>query len=281
MAEPGITKTPIMGLNMPEKGYFDWDVPQNENWQILDSLGAGKLPFMTPLLMEHKLAGDDAVGWALQGSELDGDTYVTAWEKLTEAQSRASTVVLSYNDITYNTQKDEVTGWVFVDKATYDKAKANLKHSLGFVCDYVNGAKRIILPYKECYWKIGSDANNFAQASLPNLTGRFGVFGGTTSGLQGVFYPTGSWASRPHWDSGSSAYFGFDASRASKVYKDDATTINPDYSTVYLYYRVADSAASKDMIDLGNFTNELATLKSTIGALEKRISELEPSEETE
>ena len=281
MAEPGITKTSIMGLNMPEKGYFDWDVPMNENWHILDSLGAGKLPFMTPLVMEHKLAGDDAVGWALQGSELDGDTYVTAWEKLTEAQSRASTVVLSYNDITYNTQKDEVTGWVFVDKATYDKAKVNLKHSLGFVCDYVNGAKRIILPYKECYWKIGSDVNNFAQASLPNLKGQFGVYGGKASGLSGVFYPTGSWGSAPHWDSGSSAYFGFDASRASEVYKDDATTINPDYSTVYLYYRVADSAVSQDMIDLGNLTSDLATMKSTIDALERRIVELENVEETE
>lgn len=280
MAEPGITKTPIMGLNKPEKGYFDWDVPMNENLDILDTLGAGKLPFMTPLPMEHKLTGDDAVGWALQGSELDGDTYKTAWEKFTEAQARASTQTLSYDDITYYIQKDEVTGWCFVDKGTYDKAKENLKNSLGIVCDYVNGAKRIILPYKECYWKFGTEANVFGQAEIPNLTGKFALTGAKNQELSGVFYSTGSVNTYPHWDSGISGYVGFDASRASKVYKSDATTVNPDYSTVYLYYRVGDSAASKDMIDLGNFTSELATLKSTIDALKKRISELEPSKET-
>ena len=64
-------------------------------------------------------------------------------------------------------------------------------------------------------------------------------------------------------------------------FENSKTTINPDYSTVYLYYRVADSATSKDMIDLGNFANELATLKGTIDALEKRIVELESVEETE
>ena len=47
------TTTPLLGLNKPGKGDFDWDVPLNENWDKLDSLGAGRLPFMAPLLMEH------------------------------------------------------------------------------------------------------------------------------------------------------------------------------------------------------------------------------------
>lgn len=273
MAEPGINKTPIMGLNMPEKGYFDWDVPQNENWRILDSLGAGRLPFMTPLVMEHKLAGEDAVGWALQGSELDGDTYVTAWGRLTEAQARATSRAVVYDDITYNILKDDVTGWVFVDKFTYDKALENLKHSLGFVCDYVNGAKRIILPYKECYWKLGSDVNTFGQASAPNIKGSVNkiVMESSSPTLTGAF-SSSSQGYTQHFSSSGSIPRPFrslelDASRASKVYKDGAD-LNPAHSTVYLYYRVADTAVSQNMINLGNLITDLADVKARLEALE-------------
>lgn len=261
-------KTPIMGLNKPDKGTFNWDVPVNENWDKLDKLGSGRLPFMTPLPMEYKLTGDDAIGWALQGSELDGDTYKTAWEKLTEAQARSSTKTLEYYDITYTVRVDEVTGWIFVDKANYDKAKENLKHSLGFVVDYVEGAKRIILPYKECYWKFGSVAGEFIPQSLPNIKGQAGFLGSRLDYTSGAFYSSGNWNARPDWDSGTTGYLAIDASRSSKVYQDDAD-VNPMASTVFLYYRVADTSSSGAEMNLGNLLTEMNALKARIEALEK------------
>lgn len=44
MAEPAITKTAILELNKPDKGYFDWDVPLNANWDKLDAV-VGKLGY--------------------------------------------------------------------------------------------------------------------------------------------------------------------------------------------------------------------------------------------
>lgn len=261
-------KTPIMGLNKPDKGAFNWDVPMNENWDKLDKLGSGRLPFMTPLPMEYKLTGDDAIGWALQGSELDGDTYKTAWEKLTEAQARSTTKTLEIYDITYTTRVDEVTGWIFVDKANYDKAKENLKHSLGFVVDYVEGNKRIILPYKECYWKFGSVAGEFIPQSLPDIKGSNTARGSYVNSADGAFYTEGTYNSQPDWDSGVSGILRFAASRYNKIYQDGAD-VNPMASTVFLYYRVADSASSGAEINLGNLLNEMNTLKARLEALEK------------
>lgn len=265
-------KTPIMGLNKPDKGTFDWDVPVNENWDKLDKLGSGRLPFMTPLPMEYKLTGDDAIGWALQGSELDGDTYKTAWDKLTEAQARSSTKTLEIYDITYTVRVDEVTGWIFVDKANYDKAKENLKHSLGFVVDYVEGNKRIILPYKECYWKFGSAAGEFIPQSLPNIKGTYRAARNvwTNPQVTGAFEAS-DWVGSDGSDYGSNGgnyNIKFNASGSSKVYQDGAD-VNPMASTVFLYYRVADTASSNSEMNLGNLLTEMNALKARIDALEK------------
>lgn len=268
MAEE-LEQTPVLGLNKPAKGTFDWDVLVNANWDLLDKLGAGRLPFMTPLPMEHKLEGDDAVGWALQGSTLDGDEYVDAWTKLEAAQKRGTTETKTYKEETYTLLRDEVTGWTFVDKAMYDKGVEKLKNSLGFVLDYVEGKKRIILPYKECYWKFGPTPNVFSEESLPNIKGSFWVQGGIIQAASGAFYGDGSVGSRPHWDSGSSPVLRMDASRSSEVYKDDAE-VNPFNSTVYLYYRVADTVASLNAISLDALMTELEDVKSRLDALETK-----------
>ena len=266
-----VEKTPVMGLYKPEKGFFDWDIPINKNWDLLDKLGSGRLPFLCTLLSEWILTGDDATGWALQGSELDGDTYTTAWQRLSEAQERASTVSKEFYDITYTWRKDEVTGWCFVDKANYDKAKENLKNSLGFVVDYVEGAKRIILPYKEGYYKIGSSVNDFIPQSLPNITGTYQAARNvwTNPVVTGAFAPS-DWIGGDGSDYGSNGgnyNIKFDASGSSPVYQDGAD-VNPFASTVYLYYRVGDTATSDSLVDFGNFTTELESIKARLTALE-------------
>lgn len=270
-----IEKTPVLGLNMPPKGYFNWDEPLNENWKLLDSLGGGRLPFMTPLPMEHKLSGADAIGWALQGSVLDGDEYPDAWKKLSEAQERSSTVTKEYYDVTYTMRVDRQTGWVFVDKANYDKGVENLKHSLGFVVDYVEGNKRIILPYKECYWKFGSSAGEFIPQSLPNIKGTYRASRNvwTNPVVTGAFAPSdyiGSDGS-DYGSNGGNYNIKFDASLHDETYQDDAD-VNPFASTVYLYYKVADMAAEGTVMDLSSMTKLLE-------ALDARVKELEEKEE--
>lgn len=37
-----MTKTANLNLNKPERGTVDWEIPVNENWDILDSAVSGK-----------------------------------------------------------------------------------------------------------------------------------------------------------------------------------------------------------------------------------------------
>lgn len=268
-----MTKTPIMGLNLPTKGDFDWDVPMNENFQILDSLGSGRLPFMTPLIMEHILDEEDSIGWALQGSELDGDVYTTAWSKLSAAKARSSSETWTFGGVGYQVYVDPQTTWVFVDKSTYDNAKEALGHSLGFVVDFVEGAKRIILPYKEGYLKVGSEEiGKFIPEGLPNITGDFDNYA-HKFGLDphGAFYQITKGAGHTTWQEYTQATalrLGFDASRISDIYG-ASNHVTPQGSTFYLYYRVADSAVSQAQIDLAQALSKLAELEARIEALEE------------
>lgn len=244
MAEPGITQTDILKLNKPDKGYFDWDVPLNENWDKLDFLGAGQLPLLYRLESERILEGADATGWALQGSVLDGDTYPTLWTLLKTAKDRAASKTLEIKEITYTVAQDEVTGMVFVDQANYDKGWANLKDSLGFIVSFVDEVKSITLPKRAVYDRADVEGlNGFGAESLPNITGSF------------------------------------DASRSSSTYQDGAS-VQPDHHVVYAYYKVGNTIVADESIDLGNVLTQLAAMQTQLaGKADKDLSNTEPSQE--
>lgn len=261
------TTTPLLGLNKPGKGDFNWDVPLNENWDKLDSLGAGRLPFMAPLLMEHIMDAKDSIGWALQGSALDGDVYTTAWDKLSTAKNRASTQTLTYKGISFDVQVDSVTKWRFVSKETYDNAKENLGNSLGFVVDYVEGAKRIILPYKTGFLSLGDEPGVYTPEGLPNISGKFV----TTRNGAGVQQASGPFTAErgsdwgPDWESGVANYgFNFDASKANPIYG-ASEHVTPENTSMFLYYRVANTVTTSANLDLNA---ELASIKARLAALE-------------
>lgn len=243
MAEPGITQTDILKLNKPDKGYFDWDVPLNENWDKLDFLGAGQLPLLYRLESERILEGADAIGWALQGSVLDGDTYPTLWTLLKTAKDRAASKTLEIKEITYTVAQDEVTGMVFVDQANYDKGWANLKDSLGFIVSFVDEVKSITLPKRAVYDRADVEGlNGFGAESLPNNTS-------------------------------------FDTSRSSSTYQDGAS-VQPDHHVVYAYYKVGNTIVADESIDLGNVLTQLAAMQTQLaGKADKDLSNTNPSQE--
>lgn len=268
MAE--IEKTPTLGLNKPPKGYFDWDVPLNENWDKLDFLGAGQLPLLTPMMFDHRLEGDEALGWAMQGSILDGDEYTSVWEKLKTARDRAVQQTLTIRSVTYTFYKDPTSGWVFLDQANYNKAFTNLKDSFGFVLTDVDGKKTITLPKREVFFKPSmNDVNAFGTESLPNITGSYtawqsldcnkdnGIAKGT--GAISISSPT-SVKGCTQWGSGTGVKSWYlDASRSSSAYKNGAK-VNPERTTVFIYYKVGNTIVNKEQIDLGNMTTQVDNL---------------------
>lgn len=286
MAEPGITQTDILKLNKPDKGYFDWDVPLNENWDKLDFLGAGQLPLLYRLESERILEGADATGWALQGSVLDGDTYPTLWTLLKTAKDRAASKTLEIKEITYTVAQDEVTGMVFVDQANYDKGWANLKDSLGFIVSFVDEVKSITLPKRAVYDRADVEGlNGFGAESLPNITG-VSAFGATGSTI-GSYKNSGS----IEWDTatgngitgtgtGSTVHREkINASNSSSTYQEGAK-VQPDHHVVYAYYKVGNTIVADESIDLGNVLTQLAAMQTQLaGKADKDLSNTEPSQE--
>lgn len=266
MAEPGITQTDILKLNKPDKGYFDWDVPLNENWDKLDFLGAGQLPLLYRLESERILEGADATGWALQGSVLDGDTYPTLWTLLKTAKDRAASKTLEIKEITYTVAQDEVTGMVFVDQANYDKGWANLKDSLGFIVSFVDEVKSITLPKRAVYDRADVEGlNGFGAESLPNITGSFGnvVDYDSTAKFSGAFERFTSHSHSVGAGGQVRAYnSSFDASRSSSTYQDGAS-VQPDHHVVYAYYKVGNTVVNSGQIDMGNVLGTLASLETS------------------
>lgn len=281
MAEPGITQTDILKLNKPDKGYFDWDVPLNENWDKLDFLGAGQLPLLYRLESERILEGADATGWALQGSVLDGDTYPTLWTLLKTAKDRAASKTLEIKEITYTVAQDEVTGMVFVDQANYDKGWANLKDSLGFIVSFVDEVKSITLPKRAVYDRVDVEGlNGFGAESLPNIEGSFATdiyYGYLKS--SGCFTTTEGTAPSGTTSRNEAGKLGFDASRSSSTYQDGAS-VQPDHHVVYAYYKVGNTIVADESIDLGNVLTQLAAIQTQLaGKADKDLSNTEPSQE--
>lgn len=283
MAEPGITQTDILKLNKPDKGYFDWDVPLNENWDKLDFLGAGQLPLLYRLESERILEGADATGWALQGSVLDGDTYPTLWTLLKTAKDRAASKTLEIKEITYTVAQDEVTGMVFVDQANYDKGWANLKDSLGFIVSFVDEVKSITLPKRAVYDRADVEGlNGFGAESLPNITGATSLITNVDDMFDyGAFYKdsVNKKAGIYGKSSGTNSINAFDASRSSSTYQDGAS-VQPDHHVVYAYYKVGNTIVADASIDLGNVLTQLAAMQTQLaGKADKDLSNTNPSQE--
>lgn len=283
MAEPGITQTDILKLNKPDKGYFDWDVPLNENWDKLDFLGAGQLPLLYRLESERILEGADATGWALQGSVLDGDTYPTLWTLLKTAKDRAASKTLEIKEITYTVAQDEVTGMVFVDQANYDKGWANLKDSLGFIVSFVDEVKSITLPKRAVYDRVDVEGlNGFGAESLPNITGATSLITNVNDMFDyGAFYKdsVNKKAGIYGHSTGTNSVNAFDASRSSSTYQDGAS-VQPDHHVVYAYYKVGNTIVADESIDLGNVLTQLAAMQTQLaGKADKDLSNTNPSQE--
>lgn len=273
MAEPGITQTDILKLNKPDKGYFDWDVPLNENWDKLDVLGAGQLPLLSLLEVRHKLSGADLIGWSLQGSELDGDVYTSVWDLVYAAKHRASTQKSKQiREITYYYAQDEVTGMVFVDSENYNKGLSNLGDSLGYICTYVDGVKYIKLPEDRSFNGaiLSGDGipGEFEDESLPNISGEFrgtNAWNGAGPVIQtGALYSKGNLSKvLGAQQAGTNAYsLNLDASRSSSTYQDGAP-VKPRTHKTYRYYKVGNTVVNSGQIDMGNVLGTLASLETS------------------
>lgn len=270
----GYEKTPTLGLNKPEKGDFDWDLPLNENWDILDRVGGAQLPLLTTIDLDYKLSGDAAIGWALAGSTLSGNTYTSLWSAMKAAYDRSTAANEEHYGKTYSVRTDAVTGWRFVTNDVYDSVSSALGESLGHVLD--TNAKTIRLRTSWQTYDLPTHDTRYIghvlDETLPNVKGELASIGNTRGNVNSsseAIYITGNF--RGKYGGGGGRAVGeecnilFNANGSNHAYSGvspyrDNAWVRPQSKNLLRYYKVGNTITNVENIDVGNVLKELQAL---------------------
>lgn len=272
----GYEKTPTLGLNKPEKGDFDWDLPLNENWDILDRFGGAQLPLLATIDLDYKLSGDAAIGWALQGSTLSGNTYTSLWTAMKAAYDRSTAANETHYGKTYSVRTDAVTGWRFVTDDVHNSALSAMGDSLGHVLN--TNAKTIRL--RACYFTYDLPTQDTRyigtiwDETLPNIKSEFYVsnvtqdFKGQQVGASKTkemfkFTQTGG-TTGAAWNPAGGIFTlkanTFNTSLLGVSPYRDNSLVRPQSKSLLRYYKVGNTITNVENINVGNVLKELQAL---------------------
>lgn len=270
----GYEKTPTLGLNKPEKGDFDWDLPLNENWDILDRVGGAQLPLLAIIDLDYKLSGDAAIGWALAGSTLSGNTYTSLWSAMKAAYDRSVAANETHYNKTYSVKTDAVTGWRFVTVDVYNSALSALGDSLGHMLD--TNAKTIRLRASWFSYDLPTQdtryIGNIWDETLPNIKGALASVGNTRGNVNTsseALYITdkfkGSYGGGGGRAEGEESNILFNANRSNYAlfgvspYKDNAQ-VRPQSKNLLRYYKVGNTITNVENIDVGTILDSISDM---------------------
>lgn len=272
----GYEKTPTLGLNKPEKGDFDWDLPLNENWDILDRVGGAQLPLLATIDLDYKLSGDAAIGWALAGSTLSGNTYTSLWSAMKAAYDRSTAANETHYNKTYSVRTDAVTGWRFVTNDVYNSASSAIGESLGHVLD--TNAKTIRLRTSWQSYDLPLHDTRFPgrvlDETLPNVKGEFYVsnvtqdFNGQQAGAsktKGMFKFTQTGGTTGAVWNPAGGIFTLNASTLNtssmgkSPYRDNAR-VCPQSKNLLRYYKVGNTITNVENIDVGTILDSISDM---------------------
>lgn len=272
----GYEKTPTLGLNKPEKGDFDWDAPLNENWDILDRVGGAQLPLLATIELDYKLSGDAAIGWALQGSTLSGNTYTSLWSAMKAAYDRSTAANETHYNKTYSVRTDAVTGWRFVTNDVYNSASSAIGDSLGHVLD--TNAKTIRLRKSWQSYDLPTHDTRYIgrvlDETLPNVKGEFYVSNVTqdvneqqagASKTKGMFKFTQTGGTTgAAWNPAGGIFTlngnTFNTSYTGKSPYRDNAWVRPQSKNLLRYYKVGNTITNVENIDVGTILDSISDM---------------------
>lgn len=270
----GYEKTPTLGLNKPEKGDFDWDLPLNENWDILDRVGGAQLPLLATIDLDYKLSGDAAIGWALAGSTLSGNTYTSLWSAMKAAYDRSTAANEEHYGKTYSVRTDAVTGWRFVTVDVYHGALSALGDSLGHVLD--TNAKTIHLRASWYTYDLPTQdtryIGNIWDETLPNVKGELASIGNTrgnvNSSTEAIYITAkfkGQYGGGGGRAEGEESNILFNANRSNHAYSGvspyrDNAWVRPQSKSLLRYYKVGNTITNVENIDVGTILDSISDM---------------------
>lgn len=215
-------------------------------------------PLFTPMMFDKVLQGEEAVGWALQGT-LVTMTYPDAVNKIIEEYTQGTSTAhrgipcikgINGHIIADIDKKDAV------DTLYFDTGIADI-----YVLDSVN--KQFYLPRNKYFTQLTNNTdkvNDFVVAGVPNITGWFGKTQniGNYHSANGALQVASVEKMTDAASSGNStaATYNFNASLSNSIYGKSGT-VQPQASLKLLYYKVGNTVVNESLVDVGNVLSEL------------------------
>ena len=228
-----------------------------------DKQDGNGFPLFTPMIFDHVLSGNDAVGWALQGSVIS-NTYPEAVSKIQELYTEG--VETQYRNITC---KRSVDGRYIADieqKPAIDQLFTLTGIADFYIWDSIN--QQFYLPRTKWFNQMTLDTtmvNNYNEPGLPNITGDAGGYSPTGSRVvSGSFYLDNDSQGWGDFDADAPCIqMKFDAARSSAVYG-ESDTVQPPSSNKLLYYKVGNTLTNESEIDVANLTNDVLNVQNSL-----------------
>ena len=237
------------------------EVGQKINEIIEKGVGGSGFNLFDTKISDHILDGEEAIGWMLQGSYVNGAVYPDFYAKCIEEYNEA-TETETVNEVTVKVNTNGHKFFDIADKASIDAFYNTIGSAWFYGIDTEN--ERIFLPRNNWFEQATTDVSevgNFVEAGLPNITGAASSW--TTSAL--------SDNSALYAYDGNGRYIGggmsanglaFDASRSNSIYgKSD--TVQPNAVKKLLYICVGNTIVNEDQIDVSKVLSE-AVLRSSL-----------------
>ena len=212
-------------------------------------------------LTDRILTGDEAVGWALQGS-LITMTYPDAVNKIKELYAGGT-------DTTFRgISCKKTTDGRYIADISQKTAIDNLFNTTGvadfYILDSTNS--EFYLPRNNWFLQAGSDTgavNNYNAPGLPGISGNIGKFDVYEGYASGCFTikNTSHGDTREQWE-GTVADIGFNASQSSSVYG-ASSSVQPPSSIKLLYYKVGNTVPNTGLIDIGHVLSDIQQLSKS------------------
>ncbi len=228
-------------------------------------------------LTDRILTGDEALGWALQGS-LVTMTYPDAVNRIKELYTAGT-------DTTYRgiSCKKTTDGRYIADisqKTAIDTVYSETGIADFYILDSTNN--QFYLPRNKYFMQLTDSPtllNNYNEAGLPNITGNTGKF--LTSAKGNTGYWDGAFSSSTSSnDHGAHSYsderygvdVNFDAGNSNSIYG-NSETVQPPSSNKLLYYKVGHTVINSGSIDVANILSDISSLQEYTGTIDDSIEE--------
>ena len=222
-------------------------------------------------ISDHVLKGNEAKGWALQGTYVSGELYPNFYNKCLEEKNNATAneTTLANSALTMFVNDNGHQFFNIADKSIVDTFYNTFGIADFYGVDEEN--RRIFLPRNKYFHQLTdniSKVNDMVKAGLPNITGSQ-LTGANSQNTYVANKATGAFENNTNYYTATTAYgaetgqtlnnftqLNFNASKSNSIYG-NSNTVQPPSSLKLLYYCVGNTVVNDAEIDAGGLVSQM------------------------